>query len=230
MWALMENAELYGEILASAGGIIVGLLVLFLIAGNGWSAVREIARMWPVWALGVIGLAMYMAVHLENRYSGVFFCLLWLGLLGGMRMRKDAGNRIVPAVALGIALSIVVPIAAQVGYKVIQGARSNRPDPDVQVAMQLKRLGFGPGTPVARISYQVMDLGWARLARASVVAEVEYERGDDFWEAGEKTQAEILQAFAKAGAKCVIGHPRGDMAPPGWERLGRTHFWIHRLG
>ena len=83
---------------------------------------------------------------------------------------------------------------------------------------------------MARISYQVMDLGWARLARASVVAEVEYERGDDFWEAGEKTQAEILQAFAKAGAKCVIGHPRGDMAPPGWERLGRTHFWIHRLG
>jgi hypothetical protein len=230
-WAVVENSKLYREILEDAGGIVAGLLVLLLICGPGWNAARDAARHWPVCMVGLLGLLMYVAVHLENRYSGVFFALLWLGLLAGIRLRGEVSKRVVPAVAVGIALSILGPMTVQVGCKFLNEVRKNYPDPDIEAAVQLKRLGLTPGSPVARISFAVTDLAWARLSKASVVAEVDFERADEFWTAGQKAQDEVLQAFAKTGAKLVVAHPRGSTAapPPGWQRLGRSRYWIHWL-
>ena len=229
-WAIVENSELYAKILVTAGGIVAGILVLFLVSGPARSAARNVARQWPIWILGITGLAMYVVVHVEERYVGVFFALVWLGLLAGMRVHRHLDRRIVPAVALGIALSILGPMALDAGDGLLVGLRANYPDPDVEAAMQLKRLGVEAGSPVARISNMLTDLGWARLSRVSIVAEVDFEHADEFWTAGQKAQDEVLQAFAKAGARIVVAHTRGNTAPLGWERLGRTRYFIHRLG
>jgi hypothetical protein len=228
-WALAENTGLYAKILMTAGGIVAGIIALFLLSGPLRSAARDVARQWPMLILGFTGLAMYVVVHVEERYVGVFFALVWLGLLAGLRVGRDLDKRIIPAIALGVALSVMGPIVVDLGDKFLTRIRSIGSDPDIQAAMELKRLGIEPGTPVARISYEVIDLAWARLSRVSVVAEVEFEHGDEFWAAGQKTQDEVLQAFAKTGAKVVVGHVRGEMAPPGWQRLGHTRYWIHQL-
>lgn len=224
VWAVLENTELYAEMLLTAGGILAGVLLLWFVSAPGIAA-----RQWAVWTLGLLGVAMYAAVHVEERYVGIFFSLMWLGLLAGMRFHQDLSRRIVPAVALGVAFSVLLPIGGETAYRFLEAFRSSRTDPDTQVATELRRMGVQPGTPVARVSYMVTDLGWARLSRSTIVAEVEYERGDDFWESGEKTQGEVLEAFSRAGAKYVIGHPRGASASPGWQRLGKTHFWIRPL-
>jgi hypothetical protein len=228
-WILVENIGVYGKILETAGGVMVGVLLLFLVSGPARIAVRDVARYWPVWILGIAGLLMYLAVHVEDRYAGGFFTLFWVGLIAGMRVREDIGQRIVPGIALGMALTVLGPILVGNVSEFVQQRRTTTIDQDAQAAMQLQQLGFEPGTPVARISSSYVDLGWARLARARIVAEVEMEESDDFWLAGDQSQNEILQAFAKAGAKIVVAHLPGKLAPPGWERLGKTYFWIHRL-
>jgi hypothetical protein len=228
-WILVENFGVYAQILGTAGGIMLGVLLLFLLSGPARIALRDVARNWPVWILGIFGLVMYLAVHVEDRYAGGFFTLLWLGLIAGMRVREDFGQKIVPGIALAMALAVLGPILLDNVSELIQQRRATAIDHDGQAAMQLQQLGFEPGTPVARISSYGVDLGWARLARARVVAEVDIDRADDFWSAGEQTQNEILQAFAKTGAKIVVAHLRGSMAPAGWQRLGKTYFWMHRL-
>ena len=228
-WAIVENSKVYAEMLGDSGGMTVALVLLFLISGPMLWAAKDVTRYWPVVVVGLFGLGMYLLVHLENRYAGVFFSLVWLGLLAGMKVRRDLGNRLVPAITLGIALAMLGPMTVQVVDKFIDSVHKNFPDPDVEVATQLHRLGLAPGSPVARISFQVIDLGWARMSRSSIVAEVDYERADEYWTAGEKIQQEVLDAFAKTGAKAVVAHTRGGTAPPGWQRLGRTRYWIHWL-
>jgi hypothetical protein len=230
VWAMVENFKVFGEMLASAGGIMAGLVVLFLISGRALSVARGVGTQWPVWILGIVGLAMYTVIHVEERYVAVFFCLLWLGVLAGMNVRRDLGRRIMPALALGMAFATLGPVAVTVGYKLIDGYGSNNPDPDIEAARQLKGLGIGFGCPMARISSKVNDLGWARGLHATIVAEVDIDHADEFWSAGQKTQDEVLEAFGKTGAKMVVAHVAGSTLPPGWRRLGRTPYWIHWLG
>ena len=126
------------------------------------------------------------------------------------------------------ALLLILPLACDTGYDFLRALRS-RADPDRSVVMELERLGIHPGDQVARISPFVIDLGWAREARVTIIAEVDWESANDFWTAGTATQDQVLQVLAGTGAKIVIAHLTGNLAPPGWQRLGATQFWSHAL-
>jgi len=129
---------------------------------------------------------------------------------------------------LGIAISLMLPVAWDDGYDFINAIR-DRTDPDRTVVTELGRLGIRPGDRVARISPFVIDLEWAREARVTIIAEVDFEAANDFWSAGAVRQDQVLKTLADTGAKIVVAHLTGNLAPPGWQRLGATQFWSHTL-
>jgi hypothetical protein len=171
---------------------------------------------------------MYALIHAENRYVGVFFLLFWVGLFFGLRAHEQRFQGLLSGVMLGIVLTILIPVGAVLGNNLVHPSR-DQGSSDASVAMALRGLGIHPGDPVARISTGG-DLGWARLARVSVIAEVDWQVGaNSFWTAGPETQGQVLQALAKTGAKVVVAHSWGSLAPPGWQRLGGTQYWVYRL-
>ena len=54
---------------------------------------------------------MYALIHVENRYTGVFFVLLWLGLLYSLHTTIHRAQQIAAGVMLGIAISLMLPVA-----------------------------------------------------------------------------------------------------------------------
>jgi hypothetical protein len=67
----------------------------------------------------------------------------------------------------------------------------------------MRKLGLHPGDEVGRIGTGFYDY-WARLARVRIIAEVPDSDIGQFWAADSATQAEVLQTFARAGAKAVV--------------------------
>jgi hypothetical protein len=223
--AIRENLHLLTEIAAATGGLAVGFLILLLTADKPMG----VLRLWPLWLNGLVGLVMYDLVHVENRYVGVFFVLLWMGLLCGLRPREDSANKIVLGLVLGTAISLFVPMAESILYEFSKAI--HRPvDVSLQAAVELRKSGICEGDPVARISPLVTDLMWARATRTRVVSEVDYGLTYQFWQSAPEIREQVLSAMASSGAKIVVAHIPGDiLVPPGWRQLGSTPFWIREL-
>jgi hypothetical protein len=91
-------------------------------------------------------------------------------------------------------------------------------------------LGLRPGDGVARISPLVTDLGWARVSRLDIIAEVDWESADDFWQSDEDTQQRVLDCLSKTGVKAVIAHVPGSYIPRHWQPVANTRYWLYRPG
>lgn len=225
--AIRENLPLVKPIVLELAGMTLGFLVLFLAAGSRTNRVRDLADSWPLWLVGLAGVLMYAAIHVESRYVGAFFVLFWLGLLLAVRPWSKQ-PKIFAAVVLATSASLLVP-AARESYAPRHFHWNTRQNVDAQVAEALAALGTHPGDPVARISTGGF-LGWARAARVTIIAEVDLEVGAvQFWKSDAATQQRVLQALRRAGAKSVVGHSWEDVTAPGWQRVGKSQFWIYPL-
>jgi hypothetical protein len=227
--ALAINMELYMRILRSTGTLVVvaSLLWLWFLSGRGRPAITAVLGEWPLWFIGLSGLAMFGMVHVEPRYVGAFFLLAWMGLLIGLRIPHRQLKDVAPAVAFGVAACILVPMAWSVGWDLVHTLRE--PNVDADVAKELATMGIHPGDKVARISPEVNDYAWVHMLRATIVTEVALQQTQDFWNAGPDQQDRVLTAMAGTGARIVVASISGGVTPPGWQRLGATPFCIHWL-
>jgi hypothetical protein len=226
--AIFLNLNPYIDAIAKTGGLTAGFIVLCFLSGDHRRVLVGISRKWPLWVIGLCGLGMYLAVHVEDRYIGPYFLLLWLGLLSGIQLPRILLNRAGVGVALGIAVSILVPLIGTASYDVVH-RRNATTDFSAETAKQLAKLGVHPADRVARISPWYTDYAWAHMLRVSVIAEVDPRHAAEFWECGPAVQAQVLKRMCDAGAKVVVAHISGDSAPPNWHRLGNTEQWIHWL-
>jgi hypothetical protein len=223
--AIHENVSLIEPIIVELGGMILGFIVLFVLTGSGLPGLRDLIEAWPVSLLGIAGLLMYAPIHVESRYVGAFFLLLWLGLLAPLRFRKER-PAIVAAVILAISASLLFA-AAQIAYAPRHYRWNTSHNLDAEIADELAKFGTQPGDPVARIS-TAGYLGWARAAGVTIVAEVDLEVGAvTFWKSDPASQARVLQALRQTGAKAVVGHCWDEVTAPGWHQVGKSHYWIY---
>lgn len=194
--------------------------------------VRQLAAAWPVWLLGLAGLVMYVLVFVESRYVAVFFALFWIGLFLGIKMPPGPeGRRLVSVVTLAVVIAIASPTVATVAGD-LESVLKGQPHNQWQVAEDLRKMGVVPGDRIARIG-GLFNVGWARLLRVTIVAEVPRANWREFWCAKPEVQAQVIETFRRLGVSAIVAEqtPGNEVYLPGpeWQKLGDGTFYAMKI-
>lgn len=172
-----------------------------------------------VWlpALGAMG--SYMLVLLTGRYAAPFVTLLLLPMAAALASERRASRLALLALALAVA----------VGWLRIYAPRvtTTQVTEDADIALRLSELGLRQGDPIAFVGRSYGAASFARLARLRIIAEVPEDEAGAFWAADEGTQARVLAAFGRAGARAVLA--TAAAAAPPWTRVGSTSTYYRWL-
>ncbi|MGA8151701.1 MAG: hypothetical protein WB952_12175 [Terriglobales bacterium] len=214
-------------LLEQGGGFLLGWGTGFLLYKNKGRIFKDLAFMWPAWAVGVAAIMLYCSVHIESRYIGAFGTVLLLTAFSSIDIRRK-----------GLAVGVVVAgllWAMMYAPEPTLGARYFPPRGKVanvswQAATELEQLGLHANDKVASVCYSNRgNILWARLARAHIVAETDW--AVDFWRLSDADQQRVLAALRGSGAMMAVS----DETPPdpahavGWRRAGNTNYYAYPL-
>ena len=214
--------------LPNQAALFVGFIVLCLFAGRNL-VFEQLAGQWPIWLIGLAGLGMYALVFVEPRYVAVFFTLIWVGLFSGLRVRPGPeGRRLVSLVTLAAVIAIASPTVVSIATH-LTVITKGQPHNQWQVSQDLRRLGVMPGDRIARIG-GLFNVGWARLLRVTIVAEVPRANWREFWCAKPEVQAQVIETFRGLGVTAIVAEqtPGNEVYKPGpqWQKLGDCIFML----
>lgn len=223
--------------------------ILFLIMGvedrREWR--RKVLALWPFYVSAALGIALYLQVHLEDRYLGSFFAILCMMPFVSAAMLRNAPSlklqrRVLAVMALGAILNF-----ALVDRDVFSHLRRHSTyvtNPQWKLGVALIHSGLQPGDGVAGVGGPNASCTWAYIAHLRIVAELgggPYDQrhptaeGSDhtvenFWRAQPEAQQKILSLFHQAGAAAVVASrkPADVAAPPGWQHVADTESWFYR--
>lgn len=213
------------------------LIAVLLAAGCFFPRLR---RWWPfaaVAAWGLLMLAIYFPVDLQDRYLTGAFLFVVVTLLAMLRVRSAAAARAATAAALLLALLSLADAARDLGERrrmfSVTTHHGGAYSPEIFGAAQgLNALGIGSGEPVACFGDIAcyLDQYWARLAQTPIRAEVGVPDQSDpgrFW-AGLTDQAQIIDLLRAQGMHAIVAAfaPETHM-PDGWQQLGTTDFYVY---
>ena len=207
-------------LLRAQPGLVIAVIVLGLLS---W-AVRFVGLrdLWPLIALPAAAFAVYLPVHVEDRFLGGFVIVLFLTLFAAVQLRP-ADQRSAGYVAIAVLITIGlgtadVTLRYATHHLAIPGSGPNSVWQDVLAAEQLQKMGARPGDKVAVIG-DGTGAYWARLAKLRIVAEVmgANHGATQFWQSPEETQETVYAAFASAGASLTVAscpsHASNDWQP-----------------
>ena len=232
--------------------IIICLILIYLFSKNKRSTIKELTYLWFIILPPFASLFLYLLVHLEQRYLGgyniVVLCSLLSGLLLATRNNWTSMLKIICSMMLMIitiqislyTLYIVNNRSPQLGLLDSPGRRATEKDRDFfsmtpsKVAVYLSRGIIAPGDKVACIEkLNGMHAFWARLAKVRIVAEIHGEDIAKFWRADDLVKAQVIDAFARTGAKILVFNRPGDatgLADFDARRIDNTDYYYIPLG
>lgn len=200
--------------LAAAGAAI-------LLIGMRRGAWREIDYLLLVPSLGTV--VIYALSYSSVRYLGpaitlgvLAFAPVALGSARTERARWLGQALAVPAVLLLAAY--LAPLVDTLWYD-RHATNTLLADADA-----LQAAGLAPGMRVGIIG-DGSNAYWARLARVHVIAEVHTAEKNRYWSAPAEKQAQVVDAFRRAGVRAIVGDPPPKDAaalPVGWVMLRST--------
>lgn len=213
--------------------LAAAVIILALLAGPIW--LTGLRKLWPLIAIAVVGMGLYLPLVENDRYMGGFLLILFLALLAAVRLRPDV-QRSAAYVTIAVFFTMML---ATVDYTVrvathhfaIPGSGPNSTLQDITAAEQLWRMGMQPGDKVAVIMNGT-GAYWAQLAKLRIVAEImETGQGSaEFWNSPEEVQQQVYHLFAGAHARLVVaGCPTSLTTPGGWEPITGTPYCVHDL-
>ena len=211
-------AKLFRELAVVLGTI----LVLAFLCSSKDEVQAALLRAWPIWLIGLVGCVMYAVIVVEPRYVTAFLTLFCIGILVGLPVPAELGRKIAQLAVIATVALLVIPAAHRV-----YAAHAPQTNESFEAAQALQRLGIKADDPVARIGVGNADLTVERLLRTEIVAEVDKDRGAEFWKAPLATQHALLNVFAAQGVKAVIAtSPVLNAANQSeWIHLGSTQYW-----
>jgi len=211
--------------------LLAGVIALTLLSGSLWLA--GLRELWPLIAMSMVGLGIYLPLVENDRYLGGFVLVLFLTLLAAVRLRPDvqkAGACVAFAVFLVMMLGTAdYTVRVVMNHMAIPGTGPNPAWQDVVAAEQLLRMGAQPGDKAAVIA-DGTGAYWARLGKLRIVAEImDSNHGSrEFWHASEEEKQDVYNAFARAHAKLVVTSCPPE-APAGWQPIKGTPYCVRFL-
>lgn len=214
--------------------LVAAVIVLALLSGPLWlGGLREL---WPLLAMSVAGMGIYLPILEVDRYLGGFVLVLFLTLIAAVRLRPEvqkSGAYVAVAVFIVMALATAdYTVRVAMNHMAIPGTGPNSAWQEVVAAEQLQRMGAQPGDKVAVIT-DGSGAFWARLAKLRIVAEImDGNNGTkEFWEAPEEVQHQVYDIFAHTHAKLVVTEcpPAPPTTPSGWQKIPDTRYYVRPL-
>ncbi len=222
--------------------VLATFLVLQLYAKTPvWQWITRI-RFWQLLFPAIGALSMYALIHVETRYIGAYIVVVWLALFSGVRFRKDEGSarlKYAAVVALVVAgMTVILAKQMTPAMSSLPGIFREQGSVYWQVADGLSTMGVKPGDQVAFIGSGFGSGSfWGRLAKVQIIAEITAgsdmavrDDVDEFWHSNNDVKRQVIAAFAKTGAKCIVADkmpPGADY--PGWQKIGNTDHYVYFL-
>jgi hypothetical protein len=200
--------------------LIVATLVLLFLKRRIRS--QYIALIVPALA----AFAIYALVYAETRYLGASVVLLFVCFAASVQFYPNT-YRGALAVAAALAVYYGISSVNQTRNSVIDIValiKHDWPQPQMETASDLRRLGVKQGSRVAAIGYAFSGY-WARLAGVQIAMQV--PDGPAYARATDSDKASIIDAFRKAGAVAVVsvGPPTSRQGEV-WRRIGPAGYWV----
>lgn len=229
----------YYELFLSWGlqyGLLVGLASLYLIGRRGRLLLRDLTQQWSLIIPAFAGLGLYTFVTVQGRYTASFIVLLWLALFSAVRLlQTQDSQRFIKSIALVMVVSMVFITVASSSREAALSVRQLvvGEDPAVheqwQVAEGLREKGVVSTEKVAFIGDSFRAF-WAHLLGLRIVAEIRRDKVVSFWEADEILRAEVINAFARTGARAIVAEkPPSGTDLTGWEKIRETDYYVYML-
>jgi len=212
--------------------VLVAVIVLALLAGSMWLA--GLRELWPLIAMCLVGMGLYLPMVENDRYLGGFILVLFLVLLAAARFRpenqKAAGYVAMAVFCTMMLASLDYNLRLATHHFAILGNGPNSTLADLAAAEQLQQMGLRPGDKVG-IIMNGTNAYWAHLAKLRIVAEImDGPEQHEFWDAPTAVQNEVFDRFAGAHAKAVVTRCASAVNMPGeWERVEDSQYCVHRL-
>jgi 4-amino-4-deoxy-L-arabinose transferase-like glycosyltransferase len=229
----------YLELFTQRQGVFFACILVLLVIGIIQKAyARPVVKDWVLTLTATAALGLYALVLVEDRYIGSFILLFWTDLLRNIRLPNHQNNRTLMRVsgslaALGLLLTVFLFNLEGISRlspdrTSIDLAAAGNPPPSWpgEVATKLQQLGIQPGDRVGVIGY-AYDSFWARLARVKIVAELLETDANEFWVGDDALQADVVDAFARSGARAVVAeYVPGYANLEGWHQVGISNYYI----
>ena len=213
--AFKETMRVYLDILYDTSVYLSGAVILCILILR--DKLHLTAPRTFFWQLGwpVAAFAMYAAVHVERRFLGAFFVLMWLAIYQTLMFRA---NRLVAmAVCATVLCAVMIPFTIDLAMRSLHTAREvfHPKVPDYQtVAFALRNLGLQNGDRLAVVGFG-KDCYYARSARLRVVAQIPDKR--EFWNLSAAELKLVTQRLASIGVRAVVAWNRpGSVRQEDW--------------
>jgi 4-amino-4-deoxy-L-arabinose transferase-like glycosyltransferase len=217
-------------------GLLVVVVVLYLMGGRRRLLLRDLFEQWPLILPAIAIMSLYLLVNVQGRYVAPFIVLLWLALFSAVRLNNTPeAARLLKSITVVLVISILLTTVAsssrEIGRSVGQlvGGEDPAAHEQWQVAEGLREKGIAPSNPVAFIGDSHRAF-WAHLLGLRIISEIRREEVPKFWESDPAVQGELIEAFARTGAKAVVAEkPPASSNLSGWQRIRDTHYYVYML-
>ncbi|MGD0416482.1 MAG: hypothetical protein ABSA80_14075 [Terriglobales bacterium] len=221
--------------------LVAGVIILALLSGQLWLA--RLRELWPLIALSIAGLGIYLPLLEHDRHLGGFVLVLFLTLIAAVRLRPEVqkgGACVAVAVFLVMALGTAdYTLRVLTNHLAIAGSGPNSTWQDLVAAKELGRMGAVPGDKVAVIG-DGASAYWAHLGKLRIVAEImdtnmdtsrdKNQGSKQFWDAPEAVRQNVYNLLAQANAKLVVTScPPCPLAALGWKSIAGTPYCVRLL-
>jgi hypothetical protein len=228
--------------------IVLGAILILIAARARRQWLRAMLALWPLFVPALIGVLLYVQVHLEDRYLGSFLTILCLLPFAAFaKIAEHVPGKLMRALSLLLIAGAVCNFAV-VNRDVFAHLRNHytyRENPQWKLGLAMERAGLKPGDGIAVIGGPNASCTWAYIAHLRIIAEMGGKPFDqrhpeppdaagpiaEFWHASPDEQQQIVDIFRSTGARAVIASekPVEISAPAGWQLLPGTETWIYRL-
>lgn len=223
-----DHVLTYAELLLrSQSGLLAGALTLLFMGGIATR--KSLLRNWPLFALCLAPMVLYMLVHVEVRYVGAYIAVFWMAILFSLRLaNSDSVRRMAQFLAVAMVVTILLSVADGTMHAIRAGGPYSARD-QIVVADGLEKMGLRAGDHVAILGDGNWAY-WARLGKLKIVSTVMSRDTPTFWAETPEQKEEIYRLLAGTGATAVVSAqvPASD-AGSGWKRIGATKYYLRWL-